>query len=297
MPSLSANLHFALDLSVRGAVRARHALTGHTPSNEGLGASLPGGQVHMRAEIVTDRDGFEYLRSGDTKHSLWRTVEWKLLRTHMAGMPRPYLDLGCGDGQFGALITDAIEYGVDGDADAVGACDRSLYQNVYAADLREPLPVPDGSVTTAFSNSTLEHVAPLAPAITSVCRALRPGGRLVATVPTDGLTQAMASAYGAGYAHRMNTVFGHHNLWPWDRWEKLLRAEGFQTVTFRGYLSRPAIRWYSQRSLAPWPQLARRRRDWLWSHDVAQLRRYIEESLRVSDESETTCVLIDAIKG
>jgi len=211
-------------------------------------------------------------------------------------MERPILDLGCGDGSFGSQLTCRLEYGIDGDADAVGRCSPDVYGTVFAADLRQPLPVPDQSIATIFSNSTLEHVDPLAPAIAAASRALRRGGRLVATVPTIGLTEAISRAYGASYADALNRMWGHHNLWSWAQWEALLRAEGLSQISFRGYLSRPAIAWYCKRNLTPWSQLSRHRPEWLWRHDLRAVRQHVEESLLVTDESKTTCVLIDAVK-
>ncbi len=297
MPTPASRLHFMFDSAVRSATQAKQAAKGSRPATANLGASLPGGQIFLEAEVVHDSDGYELLRTGDTRHSMWRTVEWRLLRTLVPQLNRPLLDLGCGDGGFGSLLTGRIEFGVDGDADAVSQCSRRGYGSAQVADLRQPLPIVDGSIAAAFSNSTLEHVAPLAPAIAAAARTLKPGGRLIATVPTDGLTAAMSGAYGPQFAQRMNDMFGHRNLWPWAKWEELLRSEGFSAVSFRGYLSRPAIAWYSQRSLAPWPQISRRRSEWLWQHDLPDLRRHVEESLRVTAEGETTCVLIDATKG
>lgn len=297
MASLGPSLHLLVDGSLRAVLQTRRNLRGGGGSGRGLGASLPGGQVFLAAEVVRDHDGFELLRSGDTKHSMWRTVEWRLLREALANPARPILDLGCGDGGFGALLANRIEYGIDGDADAVSQCSPRVYGATHAADMRKPLPLEDGIVATAFSNSTLEHVDPLAPAIASVARALRPGGHLLATVPTSGLTEAMTAAYGPAFASRLNETLGHHNLWSWSRWDDLLRTEGFAAVSFRGYLSRPAIAWYCSRGLAPWPQLARRRGEWLWQHDLKALRHHVDQSLRVTAENETTCVLIDAVKG
>lgn len=297
MPSLGSSLHLMLDGSLRSVIQARRKLNGAGKDGKGLGASLPGGQVFLAAGVVRDHDGFELLRSGDTKHSMWRTVEWRLLRGTLSDASRPLLDLGCGDGGFGALLTDSIEFGIDGDADAVSQCSSKVYGDSHAADMRQPLPLTAGSIATTFSNSTLEHVHPLAPAIASIAVALRPGGRLLATVPTSGFTDTMIATYGTSFAERLNRTLGHHNLWSWSQWEELLRANGFSTVSFRGYLSRPAVAWYCSRGLAPWPQLARRRGEWLWQRDLKILRHHVDESLRVTEEPETTCVLIDAMKS
>lgn len=285
------------DSALRSAAALRRELSGGGSGGRGKGASLPGGQVFLSAEVVRQADGFELLRTGDTKHSMWRTVEWRLLREVLASAERPLLDLGCGDGGFGSLLTDRIEIGLDGDADAVGQCNPRIYGARHAADMRQPFPVPDSSVAMIFSNSTLEHVDPLAPALAAASRVLRPGGRLLATVPTAGMTDLMTVTYGTDFAQRLNATLGHHNLWTWARWEETLRANGFGSVKFRGYLSRPAMAWYCSRGLAPWPQLARKRREWLWNHDMASVRSHVEESLRVTGEHETTCVLVDATRA
>ncbi len=297
MPPFGHNLHLFVDSAFQRAVAARKSLASEAGARHGLGASLPGGQVFLSAEVVRDDDGFELLRTGDTKHSLWRTVEWRLLRALLPEMRRPFLDLGCGDGSFGSLVTDRVEFGVDGDADAVGQCDPRVYGSVHSADLRQALPIAAGSIATAFSNSTLEHVTPLAPAITAVARTLVSGGKLIATVPTSGITETMTTAYGTAFAERMNRTWGHHNLWSWAQWEELLRSEGFATVNFRGYLSRPAVQWYCRRSLTPWPQYSRRDPNGLWARDRKTIRALVEESLRVTAECETTCALIVATRS
>lgn len=297
MPPFGHIIHLLVDTAFQRAVTARDSLAAGAGTRHGLGASLPGGQVFLSAEIVRDDDGFELLRTGDTKHSLWRTVEWRLLRDLLPEMGRPFLDLGCGDGSFGSLVTEHVEFGIDGDADAVGQCNPQVYGSVQTADLRRPLPLADGSISTAFSNSTLEHVDPLGPAIAAVAKTLASGGKLIATVPTAGITDTMIAAYGTAFATRMNRTWGHHNLWSWEQWEELLRYEGFNSVEFRGYLSRPAVEWYCRRCLTPWPQYFRRDPDGLWNRDRRRIRDLVEDSLRATAERESTCALIVATRS
>lgn len=285
-----------LDGAIRTAASLKQKIAKPPKSHTGVGDSLPGGQIHLSASIFKDEDGFELLRTGSTKHSMWRTVEWKLLLPIVGNLHRPLLDLGCGDGAFGSLFTQNIDFGVDGDADAVSQCNPQIYAKALVGDLREELPIPEASLSAVFSNSTLEHVKPLAPAIASVARALKPNGKLIATVPTNGLSEAFEAQYGGNIARRINANLGHHNLLPWSQWEDLLKSNGFVDIKFRGYLSRPAVQWYAERTLEPWPQIARRRQEWLWRHDLAEVKHHVNESLRVTKESETTCVLIEATK-
>jgi len=297
MPYLSSRIQLFVDGLVRSAINFKQTIAGGSGGGKLKGASLPGGQEHLAAYPVEDTDGFPILKTGESHHSMWRTVEWQLLLAIVNDLPRPILDLGCGDGSFGALFTDKIEYGIDGDNDAVQQCNPAVFQKFFAGDLRETLAIPDGTLGAAFSNSVLEHVTPLEPAIVSVSRALKPGGKLVVTVPSAGLTKVVINAYGSPTADRLNNNLGHHNLWTWAQWEKLLLANGFSEVKLRGYLSHGAIEWYTSRALNPWPQIARKRGSWLWQRDLPTIKRYVRESLQVTEEAATTCVLIEATKG
>lgn len=289
--SLAARGHLLADSAFRGLLRLRRrqGSSSHEP-----GASLPGGQAHLSA-VILDPDGPDpVLRTGNTKHSLWRTIEWRLMRDAVGPLPAPVLDLGCGDGSFGAMLRPRVDIGVDGDEDAVSRCDPAVYGEAYAADIRATLPVESGSLAAVFSNSTLEHVTPLAPALREVARMLRPDGELVATVPSLGLWRALAARFGDRFAERFNAGLSHHNLWDWARWRDELQAAGLEPVAMRGYFSDAAACWYATRSLVPWEQLARRRPQWLWQHDLTQLRRLAAQSLDVTDEDATCCLLLRA---
>jgi 2-polyprenyl-6-hydroxyphenyl methylase/3-demethylubiquinone-9 3-methyltransferase len=114
------------------------------------------------------------------------------------------LDLGCGAGRFVAALRGA-------GADAVGveiapaALERAR-ANAPGADLRllEPdgsLPLEHGSVDLVWCSEVLEHVADVAHLLLEVRRVLRPGGRLLATVPYHGRVQAAAIALTRFEAH------------------------------------------------------------------------------------------------
>ena len=296
MPSAVDRLHLWLDRSAGSISAVRRRLTGGGERPLPPGAAFAGWQ-HYRTVEVIDGDGLDpLLRTGDSKHSMWRTVEWRLLLPIVSALPSPVLDLGCGDGAFGALFREQIDVGVDGDAAALDRADRAIYDKVIAGDLREQLPVDDGTLAAVFSNSTLEHVVPVEPALAAVARALGPGGVLVMTVPTIGLSHALEAKYGGDYTDRLNRMLGHHNLLTVDQWGERLRAAGFNEIESRGYLSYEAMQWYGSRQLFPWPRITRHFDDELWSHDLATIRRLVRQSLEVRDERETTCVLIQARK-
>ena len=101
------------------------------------------------------------------------------------------LDLGCGAGRFLAALHDADPVGVE---IAQAALDRAA-RNAPGADLRllEPdgsLPLEHASVDLVWCSEVLEHVPDTAHLLLEVRRVLRPGGRLLVTVPFHGRVKA-----------------------------------------------------------------------------------------------------------
>jgi SAM-dependent methyltransferase len=125
---------------------------------------------------------------------------WAPRRRMLLGEVRPgerVLDLGFGAGRFVAALRDA-------GAEPVGVeiAERALERArrvAPGADLRllEPdgtLPLEHGSVDLVWCSEVLEHVPDVAGLLAEVRRVLRPGGRLLATVPYHGRVQAAAIA-------------------------------------------------------------------------------------------------------
>lgn len=164
---------------------------------------------------------------------LWRAAEVAAL--HEQEFESPVLDVGCGDGLVTSLVLPHVAVGVDPDADSLArAAERGVYQRLVCGPI-EHAPLAPSSMQTALANSVLEHLSPLTPAVQAIVRALRPGGRLIMTVPTDAFAHWLflkSSRYAAWRNHQLH----HLHLWPVDRWTEFLKGCGLLVEQERRYL-------------------------------------------------------------
>jgi 2-polyprenyl-6-hydroxyphenyl methylase/3-demethylubiquinone-9 3-methyltransferase len=145
---------------------------------------------------------------------LWRDAPadpvpwaWDARRRMLLAEARPgerVLDLGCGAGRFVAALAAA---GADpvGVEIAEAALERARGV-APGADLRlladdGSIPLEHASVDLVWCSEVLEHVADVADLLGEVRRVLRPGGRLLATVPYHGRLQAAGIALTRFEAH------------------------------------------------------------------------------------------------
>jgi len=132
---------------------------------------------------------------------------WERRRALLLAEARPgerVLDLGCGAGRFVAALAEA-------GADPVGvelaeaALERAR-RTAPGADLRRlapdgSVPLEHRSVDLVWCSEVLEHVADGAQLLLEARRVLRPGGRLLVTVPFHGRVKAVAIALARFDAH------------------------------------------------------------------------------------------------
>lgn len=103
------------------------------------------------------------------------------LRRELAGFSGRLLDVGCGNSPFRHLLDPAVTryQGVD-----VAVATDFGYQNpdtVYYDG--HVLPFPDASFDAVLCTEVLEHIAEPAETIREIYRVLKPGGRLLLTIP------------------------------------------------------------------------------------------------------------------
>ncbi len=118
--------------------------------------------------------------------SMAENLDPHLVRAYykLLGPVRTVLDLGCGRGDLGRLKPDpAIEvYGVDSDPGVVSAASR--FERVQTLDLEQKkLPFDDGFFDAVFAKDILEHLPKPWLLLEEARRVLKPGGRLLASVP------------------------------------------------------------------------------------------------------------------
>jgi 2-polyprenyl-6-hydroxyphenyl methylase/3-demethylubiquinone-9 3-methyltransferase len=172
---------------------------------------------------------------------------WERRRALLLGEIRPgerVLDLGCGAGRFVRALAEA---GADpvGVEIAEAALERAR-RNAPGADLRllEPggeLPLEHRSVDVVWCSEVLEHVADVAGLLVEVRRVLRPGGRLLATVPFHGRAQAALIALTRFEAH-FDPLGQHLRFFTRRSLAGTLDAGGFEAIDVQPWGGPPVLR-------------------------------------------------------
>ncbi len=204
---------------------------------------------------------WQHLKGVPAFRALLRAAESRLYQG--LELPRPMLDLGCGDGHFAKTAFQVPpEVGVDPWWGPLReAHERGSFQLSVQAH-GERLPFADDQFGTVISNSVLEHIpkveAVLAEAVRVLQRpepegglgAARPPGKLVITVPSEHFAEFLSiSAFlrrvgldraAAAYEGWFNRISRHHHCDPPSVWHERLAAAGLRTVSWQYYFSRSA---------------------------------------------------------
>ena len=175
------------------------------------------------------------------------------------------LDIGCGRGEFLALLRDEgiAARGVDLNAEAVERCRERGLEAARSDALAYLRALADESMGGLFSAQVVEHLEAdyLVQVLGNACRVLRPGSRIVLETINPASWTAFFSAYVRDITHR-------HPLHP-ETLAYLLRASGFVDVSI-------VYR-------APVP-------------DAAKLQRAaVDESLADTPAGKAVCVLADTL--
>jgi SAM-dependent methyltransferase len=205
----------------------------------------------MSASEKTERLLRAHLREMPLHRVLIRTIEARILSD--LDLPRPILDVGCGDGHFGsAIFPSGADVGLDrGLADLAEARRRSVYRLLVDAD-SGAMPFADASLRSAVSNCVFEHIPDIDRTISEIFRVLAPGGVFACTVIghlfRELLTDERAwrrlglSAAHHAYLEWFNRKAAHFHFDSPGRWTERFEKAGFEVRSWRYYLSPAATR-------------------------------------------------------
>lgn len=169
------------------------------------------------------------------------------------------LDVGCGDGCFGLLYPAEAGLVLDGVdlseselklARATGAYRSLEVRDVSRVSLGEGYDIVVG-------NCSMEHVPDIHGAFRNIYQCLRPGGKLLLSVPAFGwarsltpvrLLQRVSPRVGMAAAGALDGFFQHHHLYGYETWRFILEGNGFE-VRRQGGLGSPLINRTFEREL------------------------------------------------
>lgn len=186
------------------------------------------------------------LREIPAFRALIRAIEGRLL-LESGPLPRPLLDLGCGDGHFAQVVLGSVDVGLDLDLAMLReAARRGRYRQLDAASATR-LPFPDASFRSVLANCVLEHIPDLDAVLGEVRRVLAPGGLFVLSVPNDVHNENLLGSRvlartgfrraAAAYREWFRRMQVHHHMYSADTWARKLAAHGFRVRSSHDYLS------------------------------------------------------------
>jgi SAM-dependent methyltransferase len=157
---------------------------------------------------------------------------------------RRILDAGCGSGTLFAALRDqgAIVTGIDNSTAMLELARRRLGDSaeLQTADLRSPLPFPDGAFDDAIASLVLHYLQDWGPTLTELRRVLRTGGRLIMSVDHPFAIHAihrqsgLTTNYFATYNWTEEWTMGGQSV-PMSFWNRPLHAmtDAFTAAGFR----------------------------------------------------------------
>jgi SAM-dependent methyltransferase len=245
-----------------------------------------------------------HLREMPFHRVIMRSIEARILAD--VTLPRPVLDVGCGDGHFASvLFPEGTDVGIDpGLADASEARRRGIYRMVVGADSGD-MPFPDRSFASVVSNCVFEHIPAIEKTIGEIARVLRPGGVFAVTLISHDFTRLLTrrsawsrlglSRLHAAYVDWFNRKSVHFHFDPPEVWKARFEAAGMRVVRWRYYVSPKAARVFHRAHYVSLPHLVARKLTGRWvpipaladnAFWVWRYRRFVDEP----EPTEGSCI-------
>jgi SAM-dependent methyltransferase len=159
----------------------------------------------------------------------YATLRWDVVRGHLPTHRSTVLEVGCGQGAVAVRLAQRHDYtGVELDGPAVELARRRMadagLDGRFVHGGVEELDGEDGGFDLVCAFEVLEHIEDDLAAATHWVRRLRPGGRLLLSVP------AWQSRYGA-----MDEAVGHFRRYDPSALKNVLELAGAERVGMRQY--------------------------------------------------------------
>lgn len=167
--------------------------------------------------------------------------------------PKTFLDIGCGDGQFAAVIKNELKlhkaYGIEIAAQGVRNAKKLGVDGICLDIDQKNIPLPSGSVDVIFCGEIIEHVYSSDHLLEEIYRLLRPKGKLIITTPNlsawynrlsilfgyQPIFSDVSLKYSVGHLFPMNTSFGHLRIYTLFGLTELLRLHKFSIRSTYGF--------------------------------------------------------------
>ena len=167
-------------------------------------------------------------------------------------LPRPVLDVGCGDGHFASVTFDQpLDAGLDPWWGPLAeARDRRAYRLLAQANGSQ-MPYPDRYFASAISNSVLEHIPDVEAVLPEIARVLRPGAPFYFCVPSDVFLSFLSIGrtldalhmrpLADAYRRFFNRISRHFHCDDAEVWRIRLEQVGLTLDHWWPYFSRGAL--------------------------------------------------------
>jgi SAM-dependent methyltransferase len=168
-------------------------------------------------------------------------------------LPQPVLDMGAGDGHFAArTFHHKLDVGLDPAFVSLEEAARFGAYRLLVNSMGDRIPCTAESFASVVSNSVLEHIPNVDAVLADIRRVLKPGGRLVITVPNDHFTQNLSIAgffdriglHGPadGYRRLFNRISRHYHPDPPAQWRGRLEKSGFKVLEEWNYFPSESLK-------------------------------------------------------
>jgi SAM-dependent methyltransferase len=245
-----------------------------------------------------------HLREMPFHRVIMRSIEARILSE--VALPRPVLDVGCGDGHFASvLFPDGADAGLDpGLSDAREAARRGVYRIVVGSD-SGAMPFPDGAFASVVSNCVFEHIPSIDRTIAEIARVLRPGGVFAVTLISEHFSRLLTDAHAwsrlglarlhAAYLDWFNRKSIHFHFDSPAVWKARFESAGLAVRRWRYYVSPEAARVFHRAHYVSLPHLAARKITGRWvpvpalADNAFWVRRYLR-FVEEPEPAEGSCI-------